>query len=555
MKKEGLKAFIFSFSLSLATIMTANSFFASKQKIDNKPIISNKNIVLFINKDNASKTKSHPIKKIALNVLNDTEVKENSTKSVAQNIIIPPKPEDTVIMADNSDKFDYDYIPLNIEINSVQENILLASNEVEELVASPEKIQVENTDIEEIVIAENTLSESIKESEKSEVISAPEIQIAEASIPTFKEINIINESKNKINTQDDENTPSLLIPIEHGGKNNLRIIHDGGRNQVASANKGAPIGIIAEKSTDAKLNTEREASVWKTMEEHRSQKKNSDNSPWVAAIGNKHAKNNLITESDINKSNQEIQQILSPKEISLNDSEVKLAADMIDNLIIPIPEDIKNKKNLTPQLTSSEENKYLEQELDNELGIDREDDNKIVISDAQGNNLAKESKGGFFDNITSIFSSSGNKIDEESSSNENNESVVDIIGKKIGLKRKNMNILPTEIRLSFQPNRAEISGTTLQWIQAFGKKAAEEESVALEIRLDANNSPALQRKRLNLLSNILTSRGVGSHKLNIIYTAREPNSFVIRTIKINSNDKGKDNKKTKQNNNSRYLQW
>ena len=118
-----------------------------------------------------------------------------------------------------------------------------------------------------------------------------------------------------------------------------------------------------------------------------------------------------------------------------------------------------------------------------------------------------------------------------------------------------MNILPTEIRLSFQPNRAEISGTTLQWVQAFGKKAAEEESVALEIRLDANNSPELQRKRLNLLSNILTSRGVGGHKLNIIYTAREPNSFVIRTIKINPKDKEKTDKIKKQNTTTRYLQW
>lgn len=553
MKKEGLKAFIFSFSLSLATIMTANSFFVSKQKIDNKPIISNKNIVLFINKDNASKTKSHPIKKIALNVLNKTEAKDTNIKSFAQNIITPPKPEDTVIMADNSDKFDYDYIPLNIEINQEPEVIKLAENDIEEIIIPEEETEIKDSKPEEVVIAENSISVLEEESKKAETTSAPEIKVAEANIPTFKEIRIINQKKE--NSSSEEETPSLLIPLEHGNKRNLKIIHDGGQNQVASANKSAPIGVITEENANKQISHERDAIAWKTMEEHRAQKKNSDNSPWVAAIGNKHAKNNLVLESSAHKDAEEIQQILTPQEASISNSGVKLAADMIDNLIIPIPEDIKNKKNLTPQLTSSEENKYLEQELDNELGIDREDDNQIVISDAQGNNVAKNSKGGFFDNITSIFSSSDKASDEESTTAPNSESVVDIIGKKIGLKRKNMNILPTEIRLSFQPNRAEISGTTLQWIQAFGKKAAEEESVALEIRLDANNSPALQRKRLNLLSNILSSRGVGSHKLNIIYTAREPNSFVIRTIKINSKDKEKRHQTQKQNANSRYLQW
>ena len=191
-------------------------------------------------------------------------------------------------------------------------------------------------------------------------------------------------------------------------------------------------------------------------------------------------------------------------------------------------------------------------ELDEELGVDREDDDQIVISDAQGNNLHKENKGGFFNSITSIFKSDTNEIEE---TDNNNENVIDTISKKIGLKRKGMNILPTEIRLSFQPNRAEISGTTLQWIQAFGKKAAEEETVALEIRLDANSSPSLQHKRLNLLSNILSSRGVGGHKLRVVYTAREPNSFVIRTIRIDPKDKEKKPQYRNQNVNAHYLHW
>ena len=163
-------------------------------------------------------------------------------------------------------------------------------------------------------------------------------------------------------------------------------------------------------------------------------------------------------------------------------------------------------------------------------------------------------KNRLLNSITSIFT--GDK-EEKVSADENadEESVVDNIGRKIGLKKKKRQILPTEIRLSFQPNRAEISGTTLQWIQAFGKKAAEEATVALEIRLDKDSSPQLQQKRLNLLSNILSSKGVSGHKLRVIYTAREPNSFVIRTIRINDPDSKEASQIKKTVPQGYYMQW
>ena len=127
--------------------------------------------------------------------------------------------------------------------------------------------------------------------------------------------------------------------------------------------------------------------------------------------------------------------------------------------------------------------------------------------------------------------------------------------KKFGGKKDDGKILPTEIRLSFQPNRAEISGTTLQWIQAFGNKAAKEAAVALEIRLNAGNDRILQQKRLNLLSNILTGRGVNREKIKVVYTTREPNSFVMRTIWINETENEVSMKNNTQNNNGYYLQW
>ena len=106
-------------------------------------------------------------------------------------------------------------------------------------------------------------------------------------------------------------------------------------------------------------------------------------------------------------------------------------------------------------------------------------------------------------------------------------------GKSVDTKNETViKILPTEIRLSFQPNRAEISGQTLRWIQAFAKKAADESNVGLEIRIDGSGNFTLQQKRLNLLYNILTTNEVPYQKINTVFVEREPNSFVMRTVKV-----------------------
>ena len=126
-------------------------------------------------------------------------------------------------------------------------------------------------------------------------------------------------------------------------------------------------------------------------------------------------------------------------------------------------------------------------------------------------------------------------------------------------RRKNMRtpskqILPTEIRLSFQPNRAEISGQTLKWIRAFANKTVEEPSTGLEIRIDGTSAPYLQQRRLNLLQNILGGEGVDYAKVNTVFTSREPNSFIIRTIRINNAAKDENRNITGRRNNP-YKQW
>ena len=143
-------------------------------------------------------------------------------------------------------------------------------------------------------------------------------------------------------------------------------------------------------------------------------------------------------------------------------------------------------------------------------------------------------------------------------SKENREKAINNIkkkgGKLLGSDDKNTRpqILPTEIRLSFQPNRAEISGQTLRWIQAFAKKAVDEADVGLEIRIDGSGAFALQQKRLNLLYNILTANGVDYQKINTVFVEREPNSFVVRTVKITN---GAETKKEDERWKKYYQQW
>jgi hypothetical protein len=55
--------------------------------------------------------------------------------------------------------------------------------------------------------------------------------------------------------------------------------------------------------------------------------------------------------------------------------------------------------------------------------------------------------------------------------------------------------------------------------------------VAIEIRIDRSASYELQQKRLKLLYKILANNGVEYQKINIIFTDREPNSFIIRNVR------------------------
>ena len=101
MSKNGFKAFVYSFSVSVFAIVSANRAFWHTPSSKNEPlIVSNKNIVLFLKNVRPLK---HPVKKIALNALPKLEPK----------VVMPDAvPEPEIILASDLEDID---IPLEIE--------------------------------------------------------------------------------------------------------------------------------------------------------------------------------------------------------------------------------------------------------------------------------------------------------------------------------------------------------------------------------------------------------------------------------------------------------
>lgn len=219
------------------------------------------------------------------------------------------------------------------------------------------------------------------------------------------------------------------------------------------------------------------------------------------------------------------------------EGETKLAYQMIDNLLIPIPEDIKNNTNLTPDLSVSPNEKPKEKinvQPPAQPAQNKKEKQKEL------NDADKESS--LFKSIANWFSAKPENKEAKTVQNDKSKKK-----RKIGMTffqstedadeiAEQPSIMPAELRLSFQPNRAEISGQTLRWIHAFADNARDNDGVFVEIRIDGTSSFALQQKRLNLLSTILANRGVDFRKINIVFTSREPNSFIIRNIRFSTNE-------------------
>ena len=373
----------------------------------------------------------------------------------------------------------------------------------------------------------------------------PEDAETTARIPTFKVARAKGNPENALLAKDIYGAgepENLLIPIEKdtisAGNQTAKVVSHPETDKLAMLNKKASIKSMEKADASVKDSTSPEGgTIWQTMAEKSAKGKS------LAQKSNfdKNYKSESTEKNSNTDTEEKIGKVLNSPRIKelQDDGKIQLASETVDNLLIPIPEDILNDPNLTPQLVSSEQNKGLEEKLTEEENKEyqAQDANKSnTISNTQS--ADKEDKSGILQSITSIFSKTA----------ENIKTTVDkgsktIFGKakEITSSRPNVStgkILPTEIRLAFQPNRAEISGVTLKWLQAFANKTIEDKNAGLEIRIDGSSSYELQQKRLNLLNNILASNGVDFSKINTVFTTREPNSFIIRAVRLNNANGG-----------------
>lgn len=396
---------------------------------------------------------------------------------------------------------------------------------------------------------------------KNDIISEPAEEKAAAEAENPEQNSEIADAENEetLKIADASEAKAFTIPLLHNfetPKQNVKVSSEADNSQVALASNNVRMQNLGTQNKIASASVETSAPAEKVQE-------TPYVDPWVVATaGNEHiAKNKL----DAINNSEEVKNAaadLKAPEPAKSDNEKKVAYKMMKNILIPIPEDIANDENLTPQLSYSEENKKLSKKLmqSGELSGDTsahdeaetEKDSTPAAKPqdigttplpqqpaADSQTKSSSSSASLTDSIAAWFSSSAkDKSSNTESEKQNSSSSGDsAFSKLLGLgKKDNSGIAPSELKLAFQPNRAEISGQTLEWLKAFSDNAVKNDDVFIEIRIDGSGSYELQQKRLNLLYSILINNGVDYNKINIIFTDREPNSFIIRNVRYASEE-------------------
>ncbi len=499
MQKTGLKTFVYSFSVSLFAIFAANGIYLHTYRPTEKPLkISGKNIALFLKSSTVNPYHSAmPIKKIALNKLPE----------------IAPKTIDDVIFADD----------VKIPVSFEEKETVLPAKPLE---TEPEIVYAEATVVaSKHIPPKNPMPAKIYTSSNQDKIAIPlQVPAIESNITlsATQQSNIVpKKTKPAVIVAQENDASSLLIPLERGviAEENVAIF-DGSQQisqkQVALTDASIPIKSIENQQTPNLKNISNpEDSAWRPMKDTAS----TEESPWIAAKAKGANRNQKIYEQEHYKAEiKEINNTLS-EQIPTKKG-VKIASETVQNLLIPIPDDIIKDKNLTPKLSFDPTNKDAEPEKSTVLT-----ENAPLAEKPE----EEASKNKILSSLGSLFSSSAKSVKKFTDQKKKPDILADI-SKQFVKSQLSGKIMPTEMRLSFQPNRAEISGQTLRWVQAFASKTLENNSISLEIRIDGTNATMLQQKRLNLLYNILTNKGVNYSKINTVFTQREPNSFIIRIV-------------------------
>jgi len=285
-------------------------------------------------------------------------------------------------------------------------------------------------------------------------------------------------------------------------------------------------------------------------------------SPWVAAKGSPSVKNKKLLEQ-INQSADEnlFTDKLASSSDRDNDLSYKVAEKIKQSIIFPIPDEILNDENLTPTfITSPQKKKKDKVNLPKEAKKNTSSLSSTLHKEALQVKKAQpikeisdsDNSKSILDSISSWFSdkpsastealpvqvkkkappayssqrSQSPKVQQQNSS----EDLADFYESLQKVKKNHVErkVLPTELKLSFQPGRAEISGTTLKWLKVFSE-ASLNNTTRIQILLDASASAELQKKRLNLLYTIFMNNGVDFKKVDTVFSLTEPNTFIIRT--------------------------
>ena len=568
MNKTALKTFVCSFVFTLFAIFGANELI-SRDKNERDIVIPRQNIALFLKKEPAPGAAGiQPVKKIELI---KTAAAEMPVSSAKKTVVLPSSQKKVKRNAGP------DLPTSNLSKEQKEDNprkkLIIARLEKTELppFTAGKKASKEQQP------ASAPAAKTPAKLSKQEVL--PKAAKA-SSVGQPQELVLANARQEFSAAAETEQEDVLLIPLERDGarpllaSEKIKVNSGEAEQQVAMLNFDKPINSIVKETHKENAETGEKDNTWQTMAEkngtagkaERPKKdmydvtqidvRNETDSPWVAAQGTKFPKNNDIKEKDYYKTGQDAEKVsaIMNGEKSSNDAkkeeEVKVAGEVVKNLLIPIPEDILNDKDLMPQLVSDPKNKKLEEritreELNKQTEVKPETDEIPFITEEikhtkeENSSPAGDDSGGILKSISSIFSSKEKEepevaekkgktvVQKQEPENQKNDTPEE---KNTASDAENK-ILPTEIRLSFQTNRAEISGKTLNWIQAFAKKTMENDYTILEIRIDGTSSYNLQQKRLNLLYNILTNLGLDYEKVNTVFTNREPNSFVLRTVK------------------------
>jgi hypothetical protein len=243
-----------------------------------------------------------------------------------------------------------------------------------------------------------------------------------------------------------------------------------------------------------------------------------------------------------------------------NQASFMVAERIKESVLFPISEEILNDENLTPTFINIK-NKSKTKENKKPSITKKETTQQITKTTQTATHLdnQKKNSNSLLDNLSSLFQKKEknptdtqknkkvaptysnnttpqtnlNKTQKNTQKNQQIGSFYEAL-KETKYNHEVKNIIPKELSLHFNPNKAEITGKTLKWIKILSNETIKNNK-RLKITLANTTDTPLQEKRLNLLYNILTSTDIDFSKIDISTANINEDTFIIM-IKNNNQE-------------------